>query len=326
MATMNCYCVDYFIKLASQTEYVLDDSTQKVIQYLNNIIEIPPDLTDTVPLRRVNRSFDRSARRNGHRKGSTRDNLVNMAADIEATRNFKATKMEERVGIEKQLNIIRMHLNKLSVKNYDSQKDAIIECIMATLGVDIDDENIEENHKRISQMVFDIASANRILSEVYADLYVELIGQNELFGSILDGLVEKYRASLNDIVYIDPNIDYDEFCDYNKKNDLRKANATFIINLMKRSMISHQSIMDLICDLQDRTLEYIEEEGKTNEVEEITEYMFLLITLGKDVLCEEELWINRVVPFVKNFITLKAKEHTSLSNRCIFKYMDMKII
>jgi len=319
---MICYSVDYFTTMSSENECILDNSTQEIIRYLDSIIEIPPDVTETVPLRRVNRSFDRGVRRNGHRKCSSRDNLVNIAADMEAARNFKATKIEEKVGIEKQINTIRMHLNKLSAKNYDSQKDAIIECITDILCLDID----AENHTRISQTVFDIASANKVLSEVYADLYVELIGQNELFGSILDGLVAKYRASLNEIVYVDPDADYNGFCEYNKKNDLRKASATFIMNLMKRSMISHQSVLELICELQDRTLEYIDEEGKTNELEEITENVYLLITIGKDGLCEEELWNEKITPFVKNFITMKVKEHTSLSSRCVFKYMDMKIV
>lgn len=322
MTTMTCYSVDYFVKLASENIYSLDDSIRDRIHCLDNIIEVPPEIPETVPLRRVNRSFDRGIRRNGHRrKGSSREDISNMVADMEAVRNFKATKMEEKVGIEKQLNTIRMQLNKLSAKNYDSHKDAIIECIVDILG---DDES-DENHMRISQTVFDIASANKVLSGVYADLYVELIGQNDLFGAILDGLVTKYRASLDEIVFVDPDVDYNGFCDYNKKNDLRKASVTFIMNLMKRSMISHQSILDLICELQDRTSEYIDQEGKTNEVEEITENMFLLITLGKDVLCEDELWDETIKHFVRKFVTLKAKEHVSLSSRCVFKYMDMKL-
>ena len=321
MTTMNCYSVDYFTNLASENIYDLENPIRDIIEYLNTIIETPPDVTETVPLRRVNRSFERGIRRNGHRKASSRDNLANMAADMEAVRNFKATKIEEKVGIEKQLNTIRMQLNKLSAKNYPSQKNSIIECINEVLCLDID----RGNHERISQTVFDIASANKVLSEVYADLYVELIGHNELFGTILDGLVEKYRASLDDIVYIDPDVDYNGFCDYNKKNDLRKASVTFIMNLMKRSMISHQSILELICELQDRSLEYIDNDDKTNEVEEITENMFLLITLGRDSLANEEMWKEKVVPFVRNFVTLKAKEHSSLSSRCVFKYMDMNM-
>jgi hypothetical protein len=310
------------VKLASEKLYSLDDTIRDRIQYLDTIIEVPPEITETVPLRRINRSFDRGIRRNGHRrKGSSREDIANMAADMEAVRNFKATKMEEKVGIEKQLNTIRMQLNKLSAKNYENQKDIIVECIMDILG---DDES-EENHVRISQTVFDIASANKVLSEVYADLYVELIGKNDLFGAILDGLVVKYRASLDEIVFVDPDVDYNGFCDYNKKNDLRKASVTFIMNLMKRSMISHQSILDLICELQDRTLEYIEEDNKTNEVDEITENMFLLITIGKDVLCKTNLWSDKVKPFVRKFVTLKVKEYSSLSSRCVFKYMDMKL-
>ena len=68
MTAMICYSVDYFTTMSSENECILDNSTQEIIRYLDSIIEIPPDVTETVPLRRVNRSFDRGVRRNGHRK------------------------------------------------------------------------------------------------------------------------------------------------------------------------------------------------------------------------------------------------------------------
>ena len=98
MTTMTCYSVDYFVKLASENLYSLDDSIRDRIHCLDNLIEVPPEITETVPLRRVNRGFERGVRRNGNRcKGSSREDIANMAADMEAVRNFKATKMEEKV-------------------------------------------------------------------------------------------------------------------------------------------------------------------------------------------------------------------------------------
>ena len=334
MTTITYYSVDHFTKLASETDYSLSESVWNVIQYLENTIEEPTDIIETIPLSRSNRSFDRNGhdgngrvRRNGHRKkSSSREDIVNMGAELEAKRNFKTTTVVEKVGIDKHIGDIRMQLNKLSSKNYDSQKDVIVECIMDVLALSFDDSDSDFTyHERIANAVFDIASGNKFLSEVYADLYVELIGQNDLFGSILDGLILKYRKSLDDIVYISPDTDYDGFCDYNKKNDLRKASAAFIINLMMRSMISHSSVLELICELQDRTLEYINMAGKTNEVDEITENVFLLISMGKANLVNESLWLEKVIPFGRNFVKLKSKEHSSLSSRCIFKYMDMKL-
>jgi hypothetical protein len=331
---MICFSHDHFKQLATHNNYELCESIWIVLQYLDNIIEEPPDMIDTIPLTRSNRSFDRNGadgngriRRKGHHRGGSRENLSNMVADLEAVRNFKTTTVVEKVGIDKHIGNIRMQLNKLSSKNYATQKVAVIECITGVFATSFDDDECSNisSHERIANSVFDIASGNKFLSEVYADLYVELIGQNELFGDILDGLILKYRDSLNDIVYVHPDTDYDGFCDYNKKNDLRKASAAFIMNLMVRSMISHYSVLELICELLDRTMEYIEIPGKTNEVDEITENVFLLISMGKNDLSRESLWADKIAPFVRNFVKLKAKEHASLSSRCIFKYMDIDV-
>ena len=62
MTTMNCYSVDYFTNLASENTYDLENPIRDIIEYLNTIIETPPDVTETVPLRRVNRSFERGIR------------------------------------------------------------------------------------------------------------------------------------------------------------------------------------------------------------------------------------------------------------------------
>ena len=53
-----------------------------------------------------------------------------------------------------------------------------------------------------------------------------------------------------------------------------------------------------------------------------TENIFLLVTQTDTVLncCDE--WID-IKKNISHFASLKAKEHTSLSNRCVFKYMDI---
>ena len=71
-------------------------------------------------------------------------------------------------------------------------------------------------------------------------------------------------------------------------------------------------------------LKYIDEDNKVHEVDEITENVFLLITESKTTLENDDIWKNVIIQNIHNFILLKAKEHPSLSSRCIFKHMDMK--
>jgi len=144
-----------------------------------------------------------------------------------------------------------------------------------------------------------------------------------MFGNLLDGLINKYRTTMNSISYVDPNENYDKFCDYNKENELRRASAAFIMNLTKREMISRTETLAVIEEIQLFTMKLIDEDNRKNDVEEITENMFILITMGRGFLSGEAMWTDKIVPFMQEFVKRKAKDHKSLSSRCIFKYMDM---
>ena len=95
---------------------------------------MPTETYEATPstIRRNDKSFERNQRGNSHgrnRRGgsnsrnSSRDDLNTMMEDWNAVRNFKATDIVKAVGFEKELNDIRCLLNKLSAKNYETQKD-----------------------------------------------------------------------------------------------------------------------------------------------------------------------------------------------------------
>lgn len=247
-------------------------------------------------------------------KGRDRNNN----SDYDTTISFKPTKLVSKEGVEKQLNDIRVLLNKLSVKNYDNQKDTVINQIIEILSNydDADDTRI-----RIATSIFDIASSNKFLSELYANLYAELVVQSTIFSHILVDIVANYKATLHEIHYIDANADYDGFCNYNKMNDVRKAMATFIVNLMVRELIEPELVLNTIVEFQDLTFVYIDTENRTNEVDEITENVVLLLTMCKPILLNHSIWTTSIGPNIKKMAGMKAKEHKSLSSRVVFKYM-----
>ena len=59
---------------------------------------------------------------------SIKDDSINAKWDKQPA--FKATKMETKEGIEKQINDIRILLNKLTDKTYETHKEAIIQKII----------------------------------------------------------------------------------------------------------------------------------------------------------------------------------------------------
>jgi hypothetical protein len=245
--------------------------------------------------------------------------------DWEMTRNFKTTKFETKTGVEKQINDIRIVLNKISSANYDKQRDAILGHIREFFSYECEDPlEREENIKKISYSIFDIASSNKFYSELYAQLYKELISEFEIFGTIIDSFIAGFNETIATIQYVDPDDNYDEFCRINKINDKRKATAAFIVNLMKKSVIPIDTITDIIHVFMQHILSDIKEPNKGKEVEEITETLFILITNCKTDLLTHTRWIEDIYPHIKVLSSTNAKQNNpSISNRVIFKFMDL---
>ena len=96
--------------------------------------------------------------------------------DWETLRTFQATKIEERVGINSEIDNIRSHLNKLSDKNYIDIRNKIMDIIDNVFNNNESPEDI----KRVSLTIFEIASTNRFYSKMYADLYCDIITNYEI--------------------------------------------------------------------------------------------------------------------------------------------------
>jgi hypothetical protein len=238
-----------------------------------------------------------------------------------AIKKVKPTKMEVKTGVEKDINDIRISLNKISTKNYESQKETILLFISKMF----DEETPEEAEKHlqpIAQFIFDIASANKFYSELYADLYQSLTMKYTVFESILHDFVSTYKDLIQKNVYVSPDINYDAFCDYTKKNENRRATTSFLVMLMNRCVIPTHTIVEIIIHFQELFIQYIDEENRTNEVDELTEVLFLFITLGKEKLQKFPEWGNIIYPNLVNATLLKSKNHKSLSSRSVFKLQD----
>ena len=57
-----------------------------------------------------------------------------------------------------------------------------------------DNKEFSENKDKIANTIFDICSTNKFLSEIYSELYVELVGYDDIFGNLLDSYIDKYKG------------------------------------------------------------------------------------------------------------------------------------
>lgn len=231
-------------------------------------------------------------------------------------RDFKPTTVvEKKEGIDKIMNDVRISLNKISNKNYDTIRDTIMAKMQEIL-VDVDNNGLQ----KIANNIFEIASTNKFFSEIYAKLYRELaVHFPEVFNTILGTFLIGFTETMRNIKYVDQNVNYDEFCKYNKENDKRKATSVFITNLIKENVIEVDVLVSLISEIQTILDEYMNTPNKTNEVEEITENIFLLFTNDMNLLQKS----NHLFDKIRVLASMKPKELPSISSRAIFKYMDI---
>lgn len=91
---------------------------------------------------------------------------------------------------------------------------------------------------------------------------------------------------------------------------------------MKRQILEKSAVLEIITYLQNLILKYIDEPNRTNEVDEITENIFIMITLLKTDCVDMELW-ETIKTNIVQCSKMKSKEKASISSRAVFKYMDM---
>ncbi len=261
--------------------------------------------------------------------------------DWNTIRTFQKTELRRVEGIEKRIDAIRSLLNKLTEATYNVVKDEIfdeVKGIIENNNVNENDSNAdegsvvvatgtivdEENITKIAISIFNTASSNIFYSSLYSKLFNELMSYHEVFKSVFEKSFSEFVGLFKKIDYVDPSVDYNKFCDNTKTNDKRRAMSTFIVNLMKEGVLHPDKVVDIIIELQEMISSYIKVANKTNELEELNENIFILVTNGKDVLSSHEEW-EGIISKIKflSVLKVKMKEYPSVNNKLIFKNMDI---
>jgi cyclophilin family peptidyl-prolyl cis-trans isomerase len=129
--------------------------------------------------------------------------------------------------------------------------------------------------------------------------------------------------SFKNIEYVDPNANYDGFCDMNKHMVIRKANSQFFVNLALNGFIPKSNVLQILVEMLNIVADLIDKPNKSDEVNELTENIAILFN--------KEIWYGSteiigglsLIDFVRKIATSKSKDYKSLPSRVIFKYMDL---
>jgi hypothetical protein len=252
--------------------------------------------------------------------------------DWNMIRNFQKTELRKTEGIEKRIDTIRSLLNKLTETTYSEVKNEIFNEVKEIIDNDNDNDNEaddpntanEENITKIASSIFNTASSNIFYSGLYSKLFKELMNYHKVFESVFDKSFSEFVGLFKKVEYVDPSVNYNKFCENTKINDTRRAMSTFIVNLMIEGVLHSDKVVDIITELQEMISSYIKLANKSNELEELNENIFILVTNGKGILSSHEDW-ERIVSRIKflSVLKVKMKEYPSVNNKLIFKNMDI---
>jgi len=230
---------------------------------------------------------------------------------------FKQKEVIEKTDYEKIMINIRGTFNKLSPKNYDTQRDLLMTHLEELTGL-----NDESYLMECSNHLFDVAGKNKFYSQMYATLYTELFKIYPNFEERKEQFVMECIENMDTIEYVDESQDYEGFCKNNKQNDIRRSMNTFLIHLYKENQCNIQCILKMINTLLDKIALNKGMSTQSHVIEELTENLYIFIS---ELICElkqHTSWKN-ITDSITEYSKCKVSDYPGLTTRIKFKFMDM---
>jgi len=247
------------------------------------------------------------------------------ADEWDTIRTFQPTKMEQKNGTDSTIDQIRLYLNKLTDKTFLDLREKIINYLDEIYS---DNTLTADDSDKISCVIYDLSTTNKFYSKIFADLFAELANTyspvKEIFESKYANIDEQY----SNITYGDPDVNYDEFCNCNKVNEKRKALSMFLVNLAQNGYIKASEIVQLLSKLLNIVTQNQSNSEFKNQNNELVENIAILFDSTVLSMFEESTDnIGNTISVISNKITelstYKSKDFKGLSNKSIFKFMDL---
>ena len=238
---------------------------------------------------------------------------------LDSIKNFKITQVKSNLDDEtKYLQNIRKILNIITETNYNDYIDEIYKNLL-----DVKD-NFSDKYKIFCEEIYKLLSTNYLYSKSYSKIFKFLLEKDNIFKLLLDSEFFNFDKLFDNLIYISPNDNYDMFCEYNKLNLKRRAKIHFYSNLYIINIINDDQIYKIANILFNITKNNLNIENKKNEIDEMSEYNYILITnifnnLNKNNKTYADILFNEV----KKYSNYKVNDFKSITNKYIFKHMNI---
>jgi len=225
-------------------------------------------------------------------------------------------KVKHKNEFETLIDNIRFTLNKITDKTYSNQFKLLQDNLQKF-------KEIDDNDKcgMINDLIYHVLTKNRFYSELYSLIYKNLIND---YPFIYNHFCIK-KLELVDVLSTINNStnenSYDEFCDINKDNEIRRALILFYVNLMKHKVVSMDLILEIRNKISSLILQEIAVDDKCTLIEELSNLLFIIITnLEAKVTLDDTEFMEYMDTIMKS----NTKDYSSLTNKIKFRHMDIK--
>ena len=311
--------------------YNLND-IEKIV-WENNIPELPNDTINLInslseqvgaPTYIRTPSFSNNSnniiKNNFKKKKKNTDEIS--AEEWETIRTFHKTEITKKEGIEKEIDNLRLSINKLTEKTYDK----IIDNILSKLDdINNNDEYDSNSLDKIGYAIFNMATSNKFNSNIYAKLCCELKSKYDFMTDIITNNISQFMKLFENMEFVSPDENYDKFCEMNITNEKRRAMSLFLTNLYKFNVITLDFVLNNIINIQNMIVneKEINNNNRKNEVEELSENLFILLTNIKlSILKTSNEW-NKIYSNIRFITNSNLDTNSSISHKAKFKHMDI---
>ena len=236
---------------------------------------------------------------------------------------------------------IKLLINKLTDNTYDSIVPKICDLVESISSSTADVEDVSgnngvhsldkeepsqeflQNMESIGGIMFELASSNAFYSVMYAKLYKELMTRFDIFESVLESKLMEYNGCFQNIEYISPEKDYDEFCNNNIKNDKRRALSKFTACLLNEDVIHDEFVFQILRDLHKQLFVNIDDAESSHICDEICENVKIITITSYYLLNKSSHW-SELQDTISRVQNMNPKEHAGFTSKSKFRYCDIQ--
>ncbi len=224
-------------------------------------------------------------------------------------KNYKVTETvpKNRTEADQVKRDIITALRKMTSVNYENQQKQILDLLSKVE---------KDNYETVAREIFTICSGNKFYADVYVKLYNILCEKSDIYKTLLDEATNNYLEQFSKIKQVDPNKEYDLFCELNKENEVRVALSVFLMKILPKEH-AEEILIKLMANI------YTEFEKKDN-ITVVEQYMENIAEMvetcykiyGNDLNSNITSSINKAT-------MMKTNSFESINNKILFKFMDL---